>query len=338
MSPADPPSETPAEVQTWRVLRWLPGVLALLAFAFVIIYRSEEREFVRLMTQAEPRWLIAAALFQALTYVSATEVWQRTLVRRGAKLQLYRIVPLGLAKLFVDQVAPSGGVSGAVLAMSALKHRGISRGVATAALVTGLVSYYIAHALALFVAVGLLWRRGDLNVLILTVATVASLVAALVPVTVVGLRRGGDHPWLGRLVQRIPPLRLASEQLASAPAHLLSDRVLLLEATACQMGVILLDAATLSTLLMALGLDASPAAAFTSFVVAQSVANIIIVPGGFGTFDATCVGMLRLFGIPVGAGLTVAVLLRGFTFFLPMIPGLLLARRELRLSTTQDAR
>jgi uncharacterized membrane protein YbhN (UPF0104 family) len=53
------------------------------------------------------------------------------------------------------------------------------------------------------------------------------------------------------------------------------------------------------------------------------------VPGGVGTFEGTCVVVLRSHGVPLEAALAATLLLRGFTFWLPMAPGLWLARREL---------
>jgi magnesium-transporting ATPase (P-type) len=50
---------------------------------------------------------------------------------------------------------------------------------------------------------------------------------------------------------------------------------------------------------------------------------------GLGTFEAACVAMLRTLGVPLEAALTATLLLRGFTLWLPVLPGLLLARREL---------
>jgi uncharacterized membrane protein YbhN (UPF0104 family) len=39
---------------------------------------------------------------------------------------------------------------------------------------------------------------------------------------------------------------------------------------------------------------------------------------------------LKLIGVPVAAGLAATLLFRFFTFWLPMAPGLILARRETR--------
>jgi uncharacterized membrane protein YbhN (UPF0104 family) len=60
------------------------------------------------------------------------------------------------------------------------------------------------------------------------------------------------------------------------------------------------------------------------------VATIGPIPVGLGTFEATSVGMLSLLGVSVEAALAATLLLRALTFWLPMLPGIWLARREIR--------
>jgi uncharacterized protein (TIRG00374 family) len=77
------------------------------------------------------------------------------------------------------------------------------------------------------------------------------------------------------------------------------------------------------------GWQAHPAEVFAAFVIASVAGTIGIVPGGLGTFEAACVGMLHAVGTPTTVALTATLLLRGFTFWLPMLPGLWLARGAL---------
>ena len=120
--------------------------------------------------------------------------------------------------------------------------------------------------------------------------------------------------------------------LGEAPGHLLRDGALLSQTMIFQASIFLLDAATLWAMLRAVGQNISFLAAFPSFVVASMVATFGLVPLGLGTFEATCVAMLRTLGVPLEAALTATLLLRGFTLWLPMLPGLLLARREFKSS------
>lgn len=69
--------------------------------------------------------------------------------------------------------------------------------------------------------------------------------------------------------------------------------------------------------------------AFASFIIASVLATLLVVPGGLGTFEGASVAMLHLFGVPLAPALAATLLLRGFTFWLPMLPGLWLARKEM---------
>jgi uncharacterized membrane protein YbhN (UPF0104 family) len=67
---------------------------------------------------------------------------------------------------------------------------------------------------------------------------------------------------------------------------------------------------------------------FGSFVMASAVSSLAWVPGGLGTFEASSVAMLHLQGIGIESALAATLLLRGMTFWLPMVPGFAMARRE----------
>ncbi|WP_240975669.1 lysylphosphatidylglycerol synthase domain-containing protein [Paraburkholderia aromaticivorans] len=67
-----------------------------------------------------------------------------------------------------------------------------------------------------------------------------------------------------------------------------------------------------------------------SFIIASMVATIGPIPVGLGTFEATSVGMLSLLGVSVEAALAATLLWRALTFWLPMLPDIWLARREIR--------
>jgi hypothetical protein len=53
------------------------------------------------------------------------------------------------------------------------------------------------------------------------------------------------------------------------------------------------------------------------------------VPLGLGTFEAACVATLTAAGTPLESALVGTLLARGWMTWLPMLPGLLLVRREL---------
>ena len=170
-------------------LGWLTGALLLAAVVLVVTHLAEERELARLLREAEPAWLLGAALLQVLTYVCAAAVWQRALARRGAAASLAALFPLGLAKLFTDQALPSAGLSGTLLVVRGLTRRGVPRTAAVAAMLTGLVAYYLSYLLATLWAVTILWRHGELRLVILLPAAAIGLVSIGVPLAMFVLRR-----------------------------------------------------------------------------------------------------------------------------------------------------
>jgi uncharacterized membrane protein YbhN (UPF0104 family) len=302
-------------------------VLLLAAVVAVTTHVAEERALARLLREAQPRALLLAAALQGLTYLCAAAVWQRALAFRGAATRLRPLLPLGLAKLFTDQAVPSAGMSGTLLVVRGLERRGISRSAAVAAMLTGLVAFYLGYVLATLAAVVILWRHGELRPLILLPAAALGVLAVGVPLAIVGLRwQAVRHP--PRWLERLPGARDVTAALREAPAGTLFAPRLLLETTLLQLAIFALDALTLAATLRAVGSAASFPLVFASFLVASVVSTLAWVPGGLGTFEGSCVALLHLHGVAVESALAATLLLRGLTFWLPMLPGFALARRE----------
>lgn len=62
-------------------------------------------------------------------------------------------------------------------------------------------------------------------------------------------------------------------------------------------------------------------------VSAETVASMGLVPGGLGTFAGTSVALLHAHVVASEAALAAAIMLRGCTFWLPMLPGFWETRR-----------
>ena len=309
-------------------LAWLTGGVLLIALVVVVAHLGEGRRFAEVLREARPAWLGVAALLQIGTYLCAAGVWQRALRAGGVRLGVGGLVPLGLAKLFADQALPSVGLSGTLLVVRALLRRGVPHGASVAAMLAGLMSYYVAYALAVAGSLAVLWQRGELHRALLVLAFFFSIPTAGVPLAILWLR-GRAEARLPRALLRLPGAREVMDALAEAPPGAIFGPRLAFEASALQLGVFLLDAATLEATLQAVGGSLAPGVAFASFIVASMVASLAWVPGGLGTFEGTCVAMLHVHGVGLEVALAAVLLLRGFSFWLPMLPGLWIARREM---------
>lgn len=312
-----------------HILSWLPGVLLLAGLVAVASHFSEGKKFALLLQQARPAWILAAALLQAGTYVCSAAVWQRALHKGRARCTVRSLVPVAVARLFVDQVLPTAGFGGRLLVLRALQKRRIHTRLAVAAILIDLLTLYAAFAVCVLASLVIVAVVRDLNRLVLMLASLFPIFALSIPATVLWLsQRDLREP--PRWLRRIPRAGDLFQQVSRAPRRLVRNRPLLLEAGGLQLLVFILDAATLGAMLRAVGYDPNPAAVFASFVFAQVAATVLLIPGGLGTFEASAVAMLALFRVPVEPALTATLLLRGFTYWLPMAPGFWLSRREMK--------
>lgn len=300
-----------------------------MAVVVAVVWRhGEVRSFADLLHHARPAWLCAAVAFQVATYACAGAIWWIVLRRAGSPLRLRTLSLLAVGKVFTDQVVPSGGVSGDLFMLRALTRRSTARPLGIAAVVVTLLGFYTALIVSTVASLVYLWIRGRAGP-VLMVMTVVLLLLALAVASILFLLVRGTGARVHRWLVRLAPLRMVVESFAEAPRETIRDLPSLAGGAVLQFGIVALDAATLGATLAAIGQQAPLGFVFASFVFAKIAEITGMVPGGLGTFEGTCVALLHLSGVGFEAALAATLLLRGFTFWLPMLPGLAVVRREL---------
>lgn len=299
-------------------------VIAITLVAMVLRLGDLER-FAALARQAEPEWLGIALCLQGGTYLALALGWRLILDRAGAPLPMARLLPLALVKLFADQAVPSAGMGGNILLVDRLVAMGASRGTAIATLLISMIGYYAIYAALTLVMLAVLWLQGRATPLLVGLVTAFLLVALAIPVLALWLRARGSRP-LPPTIERFGPIRALLGAIAEAPGGLLRDRGLIVRVALCNGLVFLADSLTLASCLAALGQPFAVGAAFVALMAASIVVTLGPIPLGLGTFEATATAMLHALGVPIEAAITATLLLRGFTLWLPLIPGGLLLR------------
>jgi uncharacterized membrane protein YbhN (UPF0104 family) len=301
------------------------GLLLLAAVIGIGLQVGEFAQFVALGRQSDPMWLFAALLLQSGTYLCAAAVWGSALRRAGCPLPLTVLARLSLAKLFADHAIPSVGVSGGLLFTQGLHRYRVPAAVGWAALLFSLLTGFLA---ALPLTIWVLWalHQVDRSHPLLVALLLGYLILAAVMVFgVLFLRETTRWPRL----ERLPRVRGLLVMLREAAPELLHSPALVAQGTLLQAAIVVLDGLTLWTLLHAVGVAVAPAAAVAALVAANAAAALSPIPAGLGTFEGTAVAVLILLDTPIAAALTATLLLRGFALWLPMLPGLWLARRLL---------
>lgn len=304
---------------------WLVGLAILLAVVGVALHVSETAAFARLLEQAQPAWLAAAFVLQALTYAAQAQIWRSVVRAAGKALPLGAAYALSLVKLLVDQALPSSGVSGSIVVAGALERRGIPDEVAMAGIVVSSAAYLLGYIVALGSGVAVMTAEDRATAPVVGMVTLFIVVASAVVALEIALSGKPVRPQVrGRLRRWLEPLERAAPTLSRNPA-------LLARATALQLVIVALDCLTLWALLRALGTAAALGPVFSSFMISTLLRTVSIVPGGLGTFEAVLVMTLHQAGIAVAPALSATLLFRGLSFWLPMLPGAILARRVQRL-------
>jgi uncharacterized protein (TIRG00374 family) len=155
------------------------------------------------------------------------------------------------------------------------------------------------------------------------------VIAAGIPALTLWLHRRGQER-IPRWLRRWSQARKFFELVGEAPRELVRDRQLIAWLAVLNGLVFLADAATMQACVLALGVHAPLSAGYVAFMFASIAVILGPIPMGLGSFEAVSIAMLRLFGIPFEAALSATLLFRGFTLWLPLIPGGILLRRELK--------
>jgi len=199
---------------------------------------------------------------------------------------------------------------------------------AMAVLLVGLVSYFAAYLAAGVGSLALLWFYHRVNPAIVAGVALFVVIVVAIPWGVLWMKE--RRPRLPeRWIRRLPGATHLLRAISDAPTGLLRDPLLLVQTVALEFAIFALDALTLWLVLRGLGQDPTVWIAFASFMMASIAGTLGPIPLGLGTFEAACVSMLSLLGVSIEAALAATLLLRGLTFWLPMLPGLWLARREI---------
>jgi uncharacterized protein (TIRG00374 family) len=325
--PGDSDTLTDKALANWRT--WVLGLLLAAAVVFAAFHWGDVRQFANLIAHAEPLWLLAAFVAQLLTYIALAAEWLVVLRACDCKTSFAKLLPLTLTKHFADQMVPTAGMSGNVVVVDRLHTLGASRRVAVAAVILTIISYYVSYAIVAIAALFLLWLISEDSWAMAGLITVFLVVAGGIPTLALWLQKKGQRA-VPKWLRSVGPIREHFDMIGEAPAKLVRSGELITELSILNGITFALDGLTMQFCLFALGVHVPFAAAFVAFIMASIVVTLGPIPMGLGSFEAVSIGTLRLAGISFEAALSATLLFRGFTLWLPLIPGMIAARRDLK--------
>lgn len=319
--------EGPGILKVPRMTLVLSVIVLISLIVFVYLHVGDARRFIDVLERTEPQWLILVVVLQVNTYVCIGLIWNRILRSAGHRIHLRELTRLSVEKLSIDQLIPAVGISGNIAVYQAMKRLGVPQVLAMEAILINLLGRYIAFAIAAIVAVGLLWAWHDITPVLMGLVVLFAVVLIIVPMVILWMLAHQSRP-LPRWMKKLKPLVATKELVDAVSPQRVYSWPLLSFATVFNLIVFLLDSGTLWAVLHSVGLQSGYLLAYVALVMASVAATLSLLPGGIGGFEAGCVAMLTMMGDPVETALTGTILLRGITLWLPLIPGLLFARKD----------
>lgn len=307
------------------------GVFAILILiVFVYFHVGDAHRFLSVIKKAEPVWLLLVICLQVLTYLSVGVIWFQITRVAKYKVQMGALARLSVEKLSIDQLVPALGLSGNLMVFRAMKRLELPKWLALEAILTNILAHYIAFALVTIASLFILVFLHEITPLIITLISLFTIILVAVPLVIILLIANKDKklpPWLLRIkfIDRI------NKVIKSVSAEQIYSPKLLIFASVFNLLIFLLDSGSLWAVLQSIGIQVGLITAFIAIVLASIAATLSALPGGIGGFEAGCVAILTLLGVPVETALTATIIFRGFSLWLPLIPGLYFARKDVTI-------
>jgi uncharacterized protein (TIRG00374 family) len=333
--PEDEHDEQPPRIEFSR--RSLIGfgvfvALAIAALYFLLPQLAGLEETWHRLGDGSPVWLALALLFTFGMFGGYVLLFQGVFGRAGGRRLTWReSLQITLAGLAATRLFSAGGAGGIALTAWALRRSGMPRRVVADKTISFLVLTYLVYTTAL-VVFGFGLRFGvfhgadpfTMTVVPATLAlvfTVLGLSVALVPTDferrLTSLATG--HGRVGRIAQRLATVPAsASAGMRDALAHLRSRDPALLGSIAFWAFQI----AVLWASFKAFG-ESPPVAVIVMAFFVGMLGNLLPLPGGIGGVDGGMIGAFAAFNVDARLAIVAVLVYRGFTFWLPTIPGIL---------------
>jgi uncharacterized protein (TIRG00374 family) len=139
-------------LNVWRVLTWL----LLAAFAWLVASRIQEIErLARSIARGSWQLILVAALLQVIYYLLYSLLYQTTFAIVELKKNVWELLPIILSSLFLNVVAPIGGMAGIALFADDASLSGRSPARATAGML--LVNLVVFVAFSIILIAGLVY-------------------------------------------------------------------------------------------------------------------------------------------------------------------------------------
>jgi uncharacterized protein (TIRG00374 family) len=306
-------------------------VIALVALYFLLPKLAGLEDTWHRIEQGDPYWLVLAFVFTCGMFGGYVFLFHGVFDDASWRLNWRESYQITMASLAATRLLSAGGAGGLVLQAWALRRAGLPARVVADRTVTFIVITYLVYTVTVAITgvglyVGIFHGSESFSVTLLPAllaiaATAAGLSIGFVPPDLQRRLSGyGEDP---RPHRRL--LRRLSQLPASASAGIRDALRRVIARDRSLWGAIAFWAFQIGVLwasFRAFGASPPVAVVVMGFFLGM-LGNLLPLPGGIGGIDGGMIGAFAALGVDVDVAIVAVLVYRGFTFWLPTIPGVI---------------
>jgi uncharacterized protein (TIRG00374 family) len=343
-APEDDEDERPELQVTRRNLIVLGGFLfaSLAALYFLLPQIAGLDDTWNRINEGRPEWTAAALLLTFGMFAGYVAMFRGVFLRAGSRIGWAASYQITMAGLAASRLFAAGGAGGLVLTAWALRSSGMRKRTVADKTIAFLVLTYLPYAIAVVICgFGLHWGlfKGEDPFSLTFVPAVVGVVLLGLALAVAFIPTDLQRR-LRPIARREGRLGHATQQLATVPAATSAGVRDALEhlhrRDPALLGAVLFwgfQIAVLWAAFHAFG-DAPPVAVLVQAFFLGMLGNLLPMPGGVGGVEGGMIGAFAAFGVDSGLAVVAVLVYRAFTFWLPLVPGVV---AYFRLRRTVDA-
>lgn len=338
--------------RNWKLIVNIITVIVLIVL--VVLIRDQIIDTFRNLGRVRWPYLLAIIPLVILSYHAQTRMYQRMFHMIGHKLHYGFTFRVAMELNFVNQVFPSGGVSGISYFGVRMRSANITGTQASLVQIMKLLLYFVSFEVLLAAGLLILAVEGKANDLMLLVAgsiTTLLIIGTVGFVAIIGSEKRIHATFNGitRIINRL--LRFVSRGNADAISTDRAERIVkdlhvsyktiesryteLKSPLAWALVVNLSAILSIYAVYLAFGSWVNLGAIIVAYSVANFAGLISVLPGGAGIYEALMIGVLAAGGIPAKLSLPVTVMYRVLSTLIQLPPGYYLYHRAVH-RTGQD--
>lgn len=335
----------------WRLILTIVTFIALVFLVYSL--RHQIVDVIRNLGEVNAVALLLLIPLKVINYDAYARLYKSFFAILGSKVSYKSMYRIALELNFVNQILPSGGVSGVSYFTIRVRSEGINAAKATMSQFAKWLLLFVSFQPLLILGLLFLALREHVNNLVLI--TASSLITLLIVGTILGIyiiesqRRINNFltfltKTLNKLISifRINKPETINIKRAQAAFDEFHSNYLVLKQNWRQlkwpflytMIANLTEIAALYTVYIAFGELVNIGAVILAYAVANFAGLISVLPAGIGIYEGLMTAVLAATGIPASLSIPVTIMFRVVTMFIVLVPGYIFYQRAVKNGLT----